>query len=327
MAGRGVDIKLGGISATPEEQEEIKKLGGLFVLGTERHDARRIDNQLRGRSGRQGDIGETQFFVSMEDTLMRVFASDTVKNMMGRLGIPEDQAIENKMITKSLESAQTKIEGFNFDSRKHTLQFDDVLNHQRKTIYERRRKAITGEKEDVADVLNNIIKELKNPDHQYTEEFSTLLNNLDKAKEEKIKALGEEEFYNVIRRIILQTTDMLWVEHLEVMDYLRSTVNLRAYGQRDPLVEYKKEGLRLFKEMQEVINEKVISLIPNIGEGAFIREKRNLQAIHKQAKSISGSNGDDSVPAIPITNSDKIGRNDLCSCGSGKKSKKCCKKN
>ena len=148
MAGRGVDIKLGGAPFDKEKCEEVKKLGGLFVLGTERHDARRIDNQLRGRSGRQGDPGETQFFVSMEDHIMRVFAADTVKNMMGRLGIPEDEAIENKLITRSLESAQQKIEGLNFDARKHILEYDDVLNFQRRTFYERRRKILEEEKNE-----------------------------------------------------------------------------------------------------------------------------------------------------------------------------------
>ena len=142
MAGRGVDIKLGGNPPKKEEAEAVKAAGGLFVLGTERHEARRIDNQLRGRSGRQGDLGETQFFVSMEDTLMRVFAADTIKNVMGKFGIPEDEPIENRMITRSLESAQTKIEGFNFDSRKHVLEYDNVLNHQRTVIYERRCKIL-----------------------------------------------------------------------------------------------------------------------------------------------------------------------------------------
>ena len=153
MAGRGVDIKLGGNPATAEEYEEVKKTGGLFVLGTERHEARRIDNQLRGRSGRQGDPGETRFFVSLEDTLMRVFASDTIKNLMGRFNIPEDQAIENRLITRSLETAQTKIEGFNFDARKHVLEYDDVLNHQRTIIYSRRRKILLGTNSELEETL------------------------------------------------------------------------------------------------------------------------------------------------------------------------------
>ncbi len=142
MAGRGVDIKLGGALASGEEAEEIKKLGGLYVVGTERHEARRIDNQLRGRAGRQGDPGETRFFVSLEDNLMRVFASDMIKNMMGRFGIPEDEPIENKLVSRALESAQTKIEGFNFDSRKHVLEFDNVLDKQRRAIYDKRKRVL-----------------------------------------------------------------------------------------------------------------------------------------------------------------------------------------
>src|SRR5581483_10047869 len=159
MAGRGVDIKLGGALAAKEEYEKVKAIGGLFVLGTERHEARRIDNQLRGRSGRQGDSGETQFFVSLEDSLMRVFATDMVKRMMGRFGIPEDEPIENRLITRALENAQTKIEGFNFDARKHVLEYDDVLNSQRKVVYERRRKILMGNREDIEEFLNEVKSE------------------------------------------------------------------------------------------------------------------------------------------------------------------------
>jgi preprotein translocase subunit SecA len=245
MAGRGVDIKLGGSLATPEEHEEVKNLGGLFVLGTERHEARRIDNQLRGRSGRQGDPGETQFFVSMEDNLMKVFATDTVKAMMGRLGIPEDQPIENGIITRGLENAQTRIEGFNFDSRKSVLQYDDVLTVQRSAVYERRRKMLVGSGEEVKEV--------------FAEMYEKADDEEKKAIEEKKKILGDEKFYEVVRSIILQTIDLFWVDHLEVMDYMRSSVNLRAYGQKDPLVEYKKEGLTLYREMQQGIEDQVIT--------------------------------------------------------------------
>ena len=250
MAGRGVDIKLGGALALKEEYEEVKSMGGLFVLGTERHEARRIDNQLRGRSGRQGDPGETQFFVSLEDNLMRVFATDTVRNMMGRLGIPEDQPIENKLITRGLENAQSRIEGFNFDARKSILQYDDVLSIQRNSVYDRRRKMLVGTTEEVMQIFNEIY------------EFAT--DEEKTAIEEKRKKLGEEQFVNVVRAIILQTTDIFWVDHLELMDYTRSSVNLRAYGQRDPLVEYKKEGLRLFKEMQEAIRNQVLTSLSKL---------------------------------------------------------------
>jgi preprotein translocase subunit SecA len=227
MAGRGVDIKLGGNPGSKDLYEEIKSIGGLFVLGTERHEARRIDNQLRGRSGRQGDPGRTQFFVSLEDSLMRIFAGDTVKGLMGKLNLAEDEAIENRIITRSLESAQTKIEGFNFDSRKHVLEYDDILNQQRKVIYERRRSILMGTLDEVENKLNEIIgnnEELK------------------KVAKEKAELMGKERFLSTARQLMLQTIDMFWVEHLEVMDYTRSSVNLRAYGQRDPLVEYKRDN-------------------------------------------------------------------------------------
>ncbi len=254
MAGRGVDIKLGGAQATGEQHDEVKKYGGLFVLGTERHEARRIDNQLRGRAGRQGDPGDTQFFVSLEDNLMRVFASDMIKKMMGRFNIPEDEPIKNSIITRSLESAQTKIEGFHFDSRKQVLEYDDVLNLQRLTTYEKRRKILLG-------------------DHVYIEALlrELIVGNevLEKVVQEKQLAMGEKEFWSVIQRLFLQTHDMFWVDHLEMMDYMRSSVRLRAYGQRDPLVEYKREGSKLFKEMQQGINEQIKHILPNIAVGAF----------------------------------------------------------
>ncbi len=307
MAGRGVDIKLGGIPSTEEQYEKVKELGGLFVLGTERHEARRIDNQLRGRAGRQGDPGETQFFVSLEDTLMRVFASDTIKNMMGRFGIPEDQPIENPLISKSLESAQEKIEGFNFDSRKHVLEYDNVMNYQRTSIYERRRRILTGSDDDLKKFLDEIKDE-----------------STDKIIKEKISTVGEEQFWKVFRILSLQVIDMLWMEHLEVMDYTRSSVRLRAYGQKDPLVEYKKEGLRLFKEMEQIVNGEILSAIPNIGAGMFKQEEQKLQEVHKDASIIGGKK--ENKPSGQVRAGEKVGRNDPCPCGSGKKYKKCCGK-
>lgn len=299
MAGRGVDITLGGAPYDKEKYEEVKSLGGLFVLGTERHEARRIDNQLRGRSGRQGDPGETQFFVSLEDSLMRVFASNTVKSMMGRLGIAEDEAIENKIITKSLESAQTKIEGFNFDSRKHLLEFDNVLNTQRNSIYERRRKILSGTNKDLEEELKLLTEE---------DDF-----NLEKTINEKREILGEEEFFNVIRRLILQAIDNFWVDHLEAMSYLRSSVNLRAYGQRDPLIEYKKEGLQMFNHMLSEIDEQIKKAIPQIGAGAFQKEEQKLKDIVKKAKLISGNSrsGEGIGMSGPGKSQEKIGRNEI----------------
>ena len=308
MAGRGIDIKLGGAPLEKETYEKVKNLGGLFVLGTERHDARRIDNQLRGRAGRQGDPGETQFFVSMEDHIMRVFAADTVKNMMGRLGIPEDEAIQNKLITRSLESAQEKIEGLNFDARKHVLEYDDVLNFQRKTFYERRRSILAGDEKTVLDYLDKISE--------------NALPEIKEAVSKKRTELGEENFIKAFRELCLQTFDMFWVEHLEMMDYLRGSVNLRAYGQRDPLVEYKKEGLKLFKEMEESIENAILGTITKVNEAAV-----NLSAqrdVENQALKITGVTDVTPVSAKATDGQGKnIGRNDPCWCGSGKKFKKC----
>ena len=312
MAGRGVDIKLGGNPPDPQETERVRAAGGLAVIGTERHEARRIDNQLRGRSGRQGDPGETQFFVSLEDNLLRIFAVDTIKKVMGFLKVAEDEPIANNMISKSLETAQTKIEGFNFDARKHVLEYDDVLNHQRKTIYTRRRKILTGGPEAVDEYLENL---------------SAGDEVLGKAIVDKKTGLGGD-FHLIMRRVILQTIDMFWVEHLELMDYTRSSVNLRAYGQRDPLVEYKREGLRLFKEMEEAARAQVIRLIPNIVAGStslttgsiISTEQKNLREVERKAQEISGVTKSVGLPAEA---SAKAGRNDPCPCGSGKKYKKC----
>jgi len=249
MAGRGVDIKLGGALATPEQTQAVRELGGLYVLGTERHEARRIDNQLRGRSGRQGDPGETQFFVSLEDSLMRIFAPDSIKGLMGRFGIPEDEAIQNSMVSRALESAQSKIEGFNFDSRKQVLEYDNVLDKQRRAIYTRRRTILVGKPEEVALVLEELAGE--------SEEAKKLL-----AKKEE--ELGTEQFLAMARGVLLQTLDLLWVEHLESMEYLRGSVNLRAYGQRDPLTEYRKEGTRIYKEMEESFRGNVFELLEKL---------------------------------------------------------------
>jgi len=306
MAGRGVDIKLGGIPFEQGTYEKVKELGGLYVIGTERHEARRIDNQLRGRSGRQGDPGFTQFYVSMEDSLMRVFASDIVKKMMGKLGVPEDEPIENYLITKSLENAQTKIEGFNFDSRKQVLEYDDVMTFHRKVVYERRRKILLGNKDEIKEKLFEITE---------SEEDRKII-------EEKVKILGEDEFYRIVRLLILQSIDMFWVDHLEMMDYLRGSVNLRAYGQRDPLVEYKKEGLRLFKQMQESINVEILRLLPHLGAGAFRQDEEKLKETQKHMVE-AGAEGKNDSSVFVKKDENKVGRNDPCPCGSGKKYKKC----
>lgn len=310
MAGRGIDIKLGGTETSPQAHEEVKNLGGLFVLGTERHEARRIDNQLRGRAGRQGDPGETQFYVSLEDDLMRVFGAERIKAMMGRFGIPEDQPIENGFITRALEGAQTKIEGFNFDARKHTLEYDDVMNHQRNTIYARRREMLLG---DIAHIKN------------FVETFISDMPELKEVVAKKITEFGETPFYETARRIILHVTDTLWVEHLETMEYTRSAVNLRAYGQREPLIEYKKEALKLFREMEMHFREQVAGFITTMTAEAkkeVAMESASEALIMNHGETAHATNAGPSVTAsgnsVP-----KVGRNDPCPCGSGKKYKHC----
>jgi preprotein translocase subunit SecA len=306
MAGRGVDIKLGGNPSVPEQYEDVKTFGGLFVLGTERHDARRIDNQLRGRSGRQGDPGETQFFVSLEDSLLRIFAVDTIKKMMGRFNIAEDEPIENKLITNSLEKAQEKIEGFNFDARKHVLEFDDVLNFQRGIIYGRRRKILVGEQSEV---------------EGYLSEVSLLLEP--ELKEKMDEKMSKMSFDNpalpeVLRRVILQTMDMFWVDHLEMMEYLRSSVNLRAYGQREPLVEYKKDGLRFFRDMEISIARQVAEFVVALNL-EIVSSFQATSPIEAEVKAVSDVLRSDRVLSAKAP----VGRNDPCPCGSGKKYKKC----
>ncbi|MCD5381507.1 MAG: preprotein translocase subunit SecA, partial [Candidatus Pacebacteria bacterium] len=274
MAGRGVDIKLGGPDATEAEATEIKQLGGLFVLGTERHEARRIDNQLRGRSGRQGDAGETQFFVSMDDSLMRVFGGARVQGLMGTFKIPEDQPIEMSMISKTLESAQTKIEGFHFDSRKQILAYDDVLNKQRQSIYVQRKSLLMKEEGAVQSVLSELY-----------EAFPDTRQMVDKKNIE----FGVDVFTDIFRRLTLQMIDMLWVEHLEVMGFTRSSVSLRSYGQRDPLIEYRKEGKRLFREMQVVLYERIAGVLPNVQPQAVAREEAERKHESEVAQASAGS--------------------------------------
>ncbi|MDO8589664.1 MAG: preprotein translocase subunit SecA [bacterium] len=303
MAGRGIDIKLGGNPAARGAYEDIRTLGGLFVLGTERHDARRIDNQLRGRSGRQGDPGETQFFVSLEDSLMRIFAVDAIKKMMGRFNIPEDEPIENKLITNSLEKAQEKIEGFNFDARKHVLEFDDVLNFQRGIIYGHRRKVLVGGQAEIKGYLVEVAEHL---DQEMTDKVNNKMSQM---------SLDTPEVVEVLRRVILQTIDLFWVDHLEMMEYLRGSVNLRAYGQRDPLVEYKKDGLRFFRDMEVSIARQIAEFVIAINLEALTSFK--MAPIAVEATTLSDTSRSAVSPKA------EVGRNDPCPCGSGKKYKKC----
>jgi preprotein translocase subunit SecA len=297
MAGRGVDIKLGGSVFSKDAYDEVKALGGLFVLGTERHEARRIDNQLRGRAGRQGDPGETQFFVSLDDHLMRVFGNnDMIRSIMTKATSAEDEPIKHKMISSSLETAQKRIEGFNFDSRKRILAYDDVLSQQRESIYATRRKYL----EDDRDAIDAFLVEIV-----------AFEPNLKDVITEKKKTYGDEEFYKAIRRLLLQTVDFFWLGHLETMDYLRSSVNLRAYGQRDPLIEYRKEGLRMYKSLQAGILERVAESIPEMGAGAFQTEEERMKRASAQAqKAVQGGTSGGTVPR-PVKTDDKIGRNEV----------------
>ncbi len=323
MAGRGVDIKLGGPDATKLEQTEIKDTGGLFVLGTERHEARRIDNQLRGRSGRQGDPGETQFFVSLEDSLMRVFASDMIKKMMGRFGIPEDEPIEQKMISRALESAQTKIEGFNFDSRKQILAYDDILNKQRQTIYEIRRNILFGGPKELDTEISRLSGVTEIQDNEAS---------LSEISRQKKVELGEDVYYKTLQAILLQTIDLLWVEHLELMDYTRQSVNLRAYGQRDPLIEYKREGLRLFKEMETTYANNVAKILKYVilnENGHAVQSQNNtgnsiskdMQTVHTKAQQITTANTANNNQPTHHIKDKKIGRNEKVTITNGTETK------
>jgi len=364
IAGRGVDILLGGNPVDPDEAARVREAGGLIVIGTERHESRRIDNQLRGRSGRQGDPGESQFFVSLEDDLMRLFGGERLKSLMTTLGLADDEPIENAMISKSIEQAQKKIEGINFDTRKHVLEFDDVLNRQREMIYARRRVYLglstTDEagntvddevkkmlEEELAEIVNfsfDTIEDTKEAVKKIQESignimpitaefnkkiedhisfasdprFAILDDLLVYGREQyevKANEIGKEAFSQIQRFLCLQSLDMLWMEHLDTMDHLRDSVRLRGYGQRDPLVEYKREGFNLFKLMLKDIQKQVVYTVFKVQlQPQILNEPANIEV----------SGGNQLPPDIDPT---KIQRNDPCPCGSGKKWKKCHGKN
>ncbi len=361
MAGRGTDIKL---------SDEAKEAGGLFVIGTERHEARRIDNQLRGRSGRQGDPGESRFFVSLDDDLMRIFGSDKMRSIMDRFKFPEDQPIENRIISGSIESAQAKIEGYNFDTRKYVLEYDDVMNKQRDVIYKKRKQALEALNNEVSkDYLTNAVleyldKEVVNIVMQCMEDQGRLRSSsfdvpmkvnissvqdginkivevkksempednlelqknlqelIHKKYEEREKQLGSEAMRNIERLVFLRIIDMLWMEHLDAMDHLRNSVSLRGFGQRDPLVEYKREGYTAFERLLANIQTNVCQFIlkANIPQTESKNEHEDKKRKNLQ---YSGAEESDTV-STTIRNQVKIGRNDPCPCGSGKKYKRCC---
>jgi len=285
MAGRGVDIILGGNPPSVDDAKIIRDLGGLYVLGTERHDARRIDNQLRGRAGRQGDQGASQFFVSLEDDLMRIFGGDRIKGVMNALNVPDDEPIQAKMISNALESAQQKIEGFNFDARHHVLEYDDVMNKHREIIYKRRKEILEN-----VDLKPQMLDLLIKAGHT-EDDFNT--------KEQEV---GKENMAALMKFVGLKVIDTLWQDHLNNMEHLRDSVKLRAYGGKDPLVEYKNEGRRLFQQLLEEIDMTIGSNI--LKAGVSVNQPQS------QVLMVKNDGGE-------------VGRNDLCPCGSGKKYKKC----
>jgi len=337
MAGRGVDIILGGNPSVEKEREKILELGGLFVLGTERHDARRIDNQLRGRAGRQGDAGTTQFFISLEDELIKIFAPKTISTIMERFGFKEDEAISHPMITKSIETAQNKIEGINLDIRKHVLEYDDVLNQQRKSVYSKRQILLT-EKDDqkTKEVLFGLIsdklqQDLKHIDLrfesvlEYLKQFNlnieesvikTNLNNTDKLLSliiENIKQIYLQkekditDFNQIARAVSLNILDNLWMVHLEKMEQLRDSVSLKAYSNIEPLVAYKKDSFVFYKDLWIDLANYILNFVMNFSQANIQNQKPTNTVV------ITGSK-------------EKVGRNDPCPCGSGKKYKHCCGK-
>ncbi len=319
MAGRGVDIILGGNPPDKEEQEKIREIGGLCVIGSERHESRRIDDQLRGRAGRQGDPGESMFFVSLEDDLMRIFGGDRLKNLMERFNFPEDLPIENKIISRSIESAQQKVEGYNFDLRKHLLDFDDVLNKQREKIYKERRKILEGDENYLTNFLVEINKEIEGDEKLFQEKLMELKNGL------------QDKFVDFIRFLFLRNYDFFWRQHLEDMEALRDSVRLRAYGQIDPVVAYRKDGTILFREMLKNIKNNIVETILKVQS-----EKNNLVQIANKEHLSSKISQNFSTPSnskniSQVSSKPKVGRNDPCPCGkidptTGKpmKYKKCC---
>ena len=372
MAGRGVDIKLGGNpedmaiqlqikenqqdnpnylktkivefeSKVEKEKQDVLELGGLYVLGTERHESRRIDNQLRGRSGRQGDPGESRFYISLQDDLMRRFQGERIESIMNKLNLPDEERIEQSMVTKSIERAQAQVESLNFEIRKNVLKFDQVLNQQRDVIYKWRRELLRSESihdliegwfEDVVDLISKNIENYKKSYESLDQfkdlvesELSELLSDAAKNKlfknleindnldiEKSLKDLfydnenqDENNFWNLARGSALSFIDQSWKDHLAEMDYLRSGIGLRAMGQRDPLVEYQNEGYDLFEELIDNVKFSVIRILLNFDKNLIVQKEKNI---------------DDNVKEKTITK-DKIGRNDPCYCGSGKKYKKC----
>ena len=399
MAGRGVDIVLGGDSpkdkdgtekkdssewkAWEKKHKEILDSGGLYVIGTERHESRRIDNQLRGRSGRQGDPGKSLFFVALDDEIMRLFGGETIAGIMTRFNMPEDIPLQHGIVSRAIEQAQSKVERFNFDIRKHLVEYDDVLNKQREIIYKRRRKILEAslENQDLKDeilekidetisaIINirstEVVDSQKSPDEQIVEEFATIIPFDDESKKQLVKQLmqflgsdekinflsnlakdvyktreeqmGDELTRQVERFVMLSVIDNLWIDHLDAVENLRSGIGLRGYGQRDPLVEYKNEAFTMFEQLIAAIDDGIVHRIYKIQveqkEAPVIHQHRHIttQAAGDtqvspsfQSKEVSQLINETNKTVTADTSSKKkLGRNDPCWCGSGKKYKKC----
>ncbi|MFB3851811.1 MAG: preprotein translocase subunit SecA [Acidobacteriota bacterium] len=389
MAGRGTDILLGGnpeglakTKANPEtqpeeyskqlavfkeiyekEHSEVVSLGGLFILGTERHESRRIDNQLRGRAGRQGDPGSSRFYLSLEDDLMRLFGGDRLKQMMGRVGMEEGVPIAHPFVSKSIERAQKSVEARNFEIRKHLLDYDDVMNKQRETIYSLRRKILSGENlreylmESAENILLWLLEENVPPTapregwkedslrtslrHFFGIDYDLIMKELEKATaesfENKVKEKIEQKYKEKESRItpeimreyeklvMLQVIDNQWKDHLLTMDHLKEGIGLRAYGQRDPLVEYKKEAYYAFESMLDRIEEEIVRYLMLL-EPQVQKEEKKVERKERQFSYSAPEKGEERKGSTVVNKERKVGRNDPCPCGSGKKYKKCCGK-
>ncbi|OGL41082.1 MAG: preprotein translocase subunit SecA [Candidatus Schekmanbacteria bacterium GWA2_38_11] len=368
MAGRGTDIVLGGVDPETKEKDtgreaEVVKLGGLHILGTERHESRRIDNQLRGRAGRQGDPGSSRFYLSMEDDLLRIFGMEKTSGLMKRIGMEEDQPIEHPWVTKSIERAQKNVEAHNFSIRKQLLEYDDVMNKQREVIYEQRKMVLESEslEEAVSDMIGDLVdrifstyegeedlekqrKEIEDAiyrqfrvdinEHgikkfegleieEQREKVFELLKEIYRKKREERREKIEEQAEGIERMVMLQVIDNLWKDNLLAMDHLKEGIGLRGYGQRDPLVEYKKEGFDMFQNMIERIKEETVDHLFKIelvsDQEVYERSKEKLKDI-----SMNRGEGEEEKKKTVKREGGKVGRNDPCPCGSGKKYKKCC---
>jgi len=397
MAGRGTDIVLGGsiekqITAIRDDESiddaekeartnalrsdwqivhnKVVASGGLHIIGSERHESRRIDNQLRGRSGRQGDPGSSRFYLALDDALLRIFAGDRLKSIMERLKMPEGEAIEHPLVSRSLESAQRKVEGRNFDIRKQLLEYDDVANDQRKVIYSQRNELL--ETEDISETITAMRQGVLYdtfrryvPDDSVEEQWELpalekelaselqlqlpivewfkneptlgddaiakrIIEMADTSYLEKVDLVGAESFHQFERNVMLQNLDSHWREHLAALDHLRQGIHLRGYAQKNPKQEYKREAFELFESLLDSVRVEVTRLLmtvqvraEEVEETAPRAEVQNVQYHHANYDEVLGSDGDEQAKVQPILTGPKVGRNDPCPCGSGKKYKQC----